>query len=426
MRELDSILELLCNRYGLIARNDWAANVPHALQSMRRARGISAAEIIELAFTDDIVQRELASYLTVDESFFFRHTEHFDILVEYLTRRLSEQSSSERIVIWSAGCADGQEPYSIAMALRERFLKGSLSRISIIATDMNTRSIDKARLGVYSDWSFRGMDEQRRKRFFKLKSDKEFALGDEIINMVTFHCMSIQEHAALLPPSSVEVIFFRNVGIYLHAEAQAEIYRRFHSALRKEGLLLLAPSDVMPNRDLFVWDSMASTSVYTPTEEQPQAPRFPGDEYSRPPFERKSETRISQMGRDQQAERALSLADSGNAEDALAAADALIANQPHGKLGYLIRGQIHLAVDSFEDATNDLRRAVFIDPDDSVIRFWYAYSLQKSGASRRSLIQVNNLVSRLSDMQQQTRLKGGQTTVGELLSAARQLKELLT
>ena len=269
---LNGLLELLCHRYGFVARGQWTANLALAAESLGRTHGVSTEEIIERALTDQEMQRELVGYLAVDESYFFRHGRQFDILAEHLEKRLSGSPDGEPIIIWSAGCADGQEPYSIAMTLLERLRGADLPRISIIATDMNRQAIARAQKGVYTDWSFRGMDKQRRSRYFKPCADNNFALCEEVRFMVTFYCMSIQEHAAFLAPSSVECIFFRNVGIYLQPQAQAHIHQRFFSSLHKSGLLFLAPSDAMPARSLFTWDRGSLTSVYTPNHDEEASP----------------------------------------------------------------------------------------------------------------------------------------------------------
>jgi hypothetical protein len=94
-------------------------------------------------------------------------------------------------------------------------------------------------------------------------------------------------------------------------------------------------------------------------------------------------------------------------------------------VSYLESGKRHLENDRSSRAVDDFRRAVFHNPTDPVARFWYSVSLQRSGVPKRSLMQIQHLLSMLKDMPMDTLLSDGQTTASELLSAAMQLKERL-
>ncbi len=431
MRELDRLMALIGSHYGLLARDDRAHSLEQAIETLSKSRGVNPARLVDMAASDPRVLRELAGGITVPESFFFRHEDHFDILTDRIRERLPTLSNTERIVIWSAGCSEGQEPYSIAMTLKERFSAEDCEKVSIIASDIDMKAIASARQGHYFRWSFRGVSDLRKSRFFKRIGGEKYQLSADIRNMVTVFCQSIQEHLRQIPAASLDCIFFRNVGMYLNPAAQAEIFRRFHAALRGDGLLFLSPSDAMPLRKCFKWLSSDSTSVYKITDE-PASPQGNEKQHVSAPKVttvkkpvRTTRPMAASPRKNKNDHRALSLADRGNYIDAMAAANGLVERHPHGKSGYLVRGQIHLASDELDDAIADLRRASFIDPDDAMVRYWYALSLQKSGAARRSLIQINNLVSRLTKMHLEAVLEDGNTTARELLGAARHLKEFV-
>ncbi len=108
--------------------------------------------------------------LTVGETYFLRNKGHFDalathILPEIIARR---EHSSRRIRIWSAGCATGEEPYSVAITLRELIPNPESWNILILATDINRDALRKAREGLYGAWSFRGVEKRIQDHYFHL------------------------------------------------------------------------------------------------------------------------------------------------------------------------------------------------------------------------------------------------------------------
>jgi chemotaxis protein methyltransferase CheR len=453
MNGMYSLQELVLSKYGLVARDSWKKEIESAVQGLANERNLADQELIELALRDKCVLQEIAGRLTVEESFFFRHGEHHHAFIDYIEKRLRSPETGP-IIIWSAGCSEGQEPFSIAMALKEQFNDFDCARISIIATDLCAASIENAKHGIYPEWSFRGVDEARRRLFFKRLGPDQFEIRKDIREMVDFRCLSIQEHGWQFTTSSVDCVFFRNVAIYLSSSAQLEICHMFNRIMHRQGLLFLAPSDQRPLSNTFTCLNKNSTSILVPIDKSCPVYSLSGGRMSSSipkPLRRFSSTmprpnskhprvgfnpdRVLSHGMatpglcspavTEHARLALSLADSGDFTKAISESNTLIEQQPHNKLGYLIRGQVHLASDNFNKAISDFRRAAFIDPDDTVVRFWYAYGLQKCGSVRRSLMQINGLLSELSPLRHHTLLEDGQTTVGELIVAAKQIKERL-
>ncbi len=449
VNEIGNILELIEERYGLINAGDRKKALTRAIDQIANTRGLSRSKISEMALENKGLLRELAGYLTVDESYFFRHETHFNIVREYVEKRIYKLKSFERILIWSAGCADGQEPYSLAIALKEHLSLDALKRIHIYASDVSPMAIQRAREAVFADWSFRGVDPTRRDSFFTRCSGGRYQLRKEIREMVQLYSMSIREHCNLLPVRGVDCIFFRNVAMYLSEDVQWEIFERIRSLLCEDGLLIIAPSDVVPPRQSFIRHSSASTSVYRklhnsmsafPTWRVPEPRKAQGAASALPAsstindsgveFTKLSAGTINAPipGIDNQSKEiriAASLANRGNYQSAVTALNDLLEQDTHNKLAYIVRGQIYLASDAFDSAIDDFRQAMFIDPENAVVRFWYAYSLSKGGAVRRSMIQVKNLVSKLSTLGRHSVLEDGHTTAGELLAATIELKEQL-
>ena len=129
----------------------------------------------------------LARRLTVGETYFFRHPDVFDILKEQFLPKLidSRRGSDQRLRIWSAGCASGEEPYSLAILLSELIPDLKDWDVDLVATDINPRVLQKGSAGVYTEWSFRGTPLWTRHRYFT-KTKEGYEILPEIKKMVRF------------------------------------------------------------------------------------------------------------------------------------------------------------------------------------------------------------------------------------------------
>jgi chemotaxis protein methyltransferase CheR len=185
---------------------------------------------------------DLVTALTVGETYFFREPEQFDYIRSRVFSRLHGRSSDAPIRVWSAGCASGEEAYSLAIVLREAGL-GSTS--TVLGTDISRHRLDKAINGSYLDWSLRGVSEERVARYFRRRGES-FELADVVREAVTFRVLNL---AAPVYPSiasgawGMDLIMCRNVLIYMDPTTTEAVARRLLDALRPEGLLFLGASD---------------------------------------------------------------------------------------------------------------------------------------------------------------------------------------
>lgn len=194
--------------------------------------------LLEEATRGKLEQRVLAQELTVTETFFFRQGDHLNALIDQLGRRGGPAA------ILSAGCASGEEPYSIAITLRER-LPHLSEVVTIRAVDINPAMLERARTGVYSAWALRETPEPIAQRWLK-HSVGGFVLDRAIRDSVSFEERNLAErNADLLAPASYDAVFFRNVLMYFTPRAQAEIIARLAQALRPGGLLFLGYAETL-------------------------------------------------------------------------------------------------------------------------------------------------------------------------------------
>jgi chemotaxis protein methyltransferase CheR len=192
-----------------------------------------------------LTQRQLetlASHLTVGETYFFRETVSLEALEKYILPELVASRRSMRYLrIWSAGCATGEEPYSIAILLRRLIPDIEKWQITILATDINPRFLERASQGIYREWSFRGDFQWLKDQYFTRTLDGRYRISEKIRKMVTFNYLNLAtDHYPSLfnNTNAMDIIFCRNVLMYLEPSLAKLVVRRFYRALVDEGWVL--------------------------------------------------------------------------------------------------------------------------------------------------------------------------------------------
>lgn len=194
----------------------------------------------------------LVNHLTIGETYFFREKRALEILEGRIVPDLARTGapSAKQLRIWSAGCASGEEPYSVAMTL-SRILPGLKDwNIEILATDVNTRSLRKASEGIYSEWSFRGTPPWVRRAYFEPTEGGRWAIAAAIKKMVRFTPVNLMDDAYPLLsicPNGLDVIFCRNVLMYFTPEGMRNVIRRFYQYLTRDGWLIVSPTETSHN-----------------------------------------------------------------------------------------------------------------------------------------------------------------------------------
>ncbi|MBI5570211.1 MAG: chemotaxis protein CheR [Desulfomonile tiedjei] len=189
----------------------------------------------------------LAGVLTVGETHFFRDEKLWESLEsEILPEIISARRTSGRCLrFWSAGCATGEEPYSMAMLLRRLVIDLAGWGVSILATDINRSFLRKAREGVYSHWSFRTVPPGIEERFFQAQKD-QFCIDPDIMRMVKFSHLNLVKdpfpHASN-DTECLDIIFCRNVLMYFTPENQERVIEAFSQCLVDGGWLILSAAE---------------------------------------------------------------------------------------------------------------------------------------------------------------------------------------
>lgn len=212
---------------------------------------------LEALYTDLLVAGApiwdaVVAQLTIGETYFFRHAAQFAALRDLiLPDLLSRRQATRSLRLWSAGCATGEEPYSLAMILSEQLPSDPPWYVSILATDLNPAFLERARAGLYSQWSFRETPEALRERFF-IPEGQRWRLRPEPRRNVIFTRLNLAEpsYPSLTNgTSSIDLIFCRNVLIYFDEATIRQVVERLFAALTPGGWLVVGHSE--PNNTIF-------------------------------------------------------------------------------------------------------------------------------------------------------------------------------
>ena len=254
---LPALAQILRARTGLEVSQDRLLALQEPLQLLAAPLGWPAflARLRTFPLESPAVQA-VVELVTVAETFFFRDEAHFEALEKVILPRLIEENRACReLKILSLGCATGEEPYSLAILLK-RLLPRAVSirekgqeglptdswAIHLVGVDICTGNLDFARKGMYGPWSFRGVSEAIKNRYFARHS-ASWELLPEVRELVRFVPLNVVQGIGLYY-ESIDLILWRNMSIYLSPEARHSVTLHCQKALRRGGYLLVGSSEI--------------------------------------------------------------------------------------------------------------------------------------------------------------------------------------
>src|SRR4051812_24524126 len=199
---------------------------------------IEAGEVAEL--------EEFANAITTNLTSFFREPHHFDYLGRELLPALARRPGLRRLRLWSCAASTGEEPYSIAMVLREA---GELLYgwdVKLLATDLDSAVLATGQAGIYAEERFAGMERKRLERFFDQGCGPQqgrLRAREELRSLVTFKRLNLMHEWPMRGP--FDAIFCRNVVIYFDKETQRKLFERMAALQRPGDLLFLGHSETL-------------------------------------------------------------------------------------------------------------------------------------------------------------------------------------
>jgi chemotaxis protein methyltransferase CheR len=346
----------------------------------------------------------LASHLTVGETYFFRERKTFDALAQHILPELlrRRRGREQRLRLWSAACSTGEEPYSLAILLQQLLPDWRDWHITILATDINPRSLQKAAAGVYGEWSFRESPAWFRERYFTRTRDGRFAVEPHIRDCVTFAPMNLAQDcfpSLASDTNAMDVIFCRNVLMYFTSAHARKVVENLRSALTDDGWLAVSPAECsqalfsrfvavnFPDCILYRKCSAAErSSTWTPASSgttttsecadgalgvpqlstpevaaAAQTPLASSDIPSAPSQTKQGPQELSQLAR--------TLANQGNLADALVWSERWINADKINPAAHYIHAMVLQETGECKAARRSLDRAVYLQPDFALAHF---------------------------------------------------------
>ena len=449
---------LIATRLGLDFPDGRLADLERGLSEALRRSAYPAPEpyLAWLATAPDehADLRHLAAYLTIGETYFFRERATFESLEQHVLPSLIATRRAEgipRLRLWSAACATGEEPYSLAILLDRLLPDRADWSVTILATDINAEALEAAQRGLYREWSLRDTPAWVRERYFRRNGGHTFELDAAIRRAVTFAPLNLAAGgypSVLTNTGAMDLILCRNVLMYFTRDAQRAAVARLQQALVTGGWLVVSPAEASvellrplvpvhyPGAILYRKDLAPGTAPVQPTS-KPEAvwvdvpaplPSWlesgasgesapPAKPPIMPPPDGQSDGSREPPN---DLERARALADQGNLDEARRLCEAALARNRLAPESYLLlaaicqeRGEIRAAFDA-------LRGALYLAPDSAPAHFLLGSLLLREGAHRRGRRCIETVVALLSRFPREELVSGaGGLTAGRLLETAR-------
>lgn len=181
--------------------------------------------------------------LTTNHTYFMREPRHFEFLRDVILPDLTRKNPDKCLRIWSAGCSTGEEAYTAVMVMREWFGPASGWDYRILATDISSRVLEAAQIGIYSPDSLKNLPPAWEKKYFRPGDDGTFTLSREVKNEVIFRSLNLMDPFPYHYP--FDLIFCRNVMIYFDQPTKNKLVEKFYNALKPGGYLLIGHSETV-------------------------------------------------------------------------------------------------------------------------------------------------------------------------------------
>ena len=358
-----------------------------ALRELARQEGEPLRELLSRLAASPLSREDtdrLAPHLTVGETYFFRDMETLGVLRDRVFPELTRRGGTVRI--WCAGCSSGEEAYTVAMLAQEVLPP---ERLEILGTDLNPRSLRKARKGHYTRWSFRGVPSPWVERFFTRLPEGVRSVKPRFRQGISFREGNLLDPASPFPDGRpADVILCRNVLIYFEEAAIRRVLSLFRQTLSPEGWLVVAPAEA-PLVQGFGFHPLGRTSAFlhpsrrasgeTPREreyalegflppplpeELPTALPFgPEEDLFLPPSPpQPAAPPVPPSPEEDLLATARRKADAGLHEEALCLCSQAMERDRTDPTPYYLSGVIHQERGATQEARNALRRAVYLDP----------------------------------------------------------------
>jgi len=270
---------LIKERSGLVLTPDKLYLLESRLTPVARKHGIEGLGELVASLrrrTDDTVLNEVVEAMTTNESFFFRDSHMFDTFRdEVLPQLIANRQTTKRLRIWCAAASSGQEPYSIAMILKEMGAALAGWRIEILGTDLSRGILARAKSGLYTQFEVqRGVPTNFLLKYFE-RDDDQWRIVESIRSMVEYRPFNLLDNLAVL--GSFDAVFCRNVLIYFDDTAKSKVLDGIVRMLAGDGVLLLGGAESVLGLCKAFESSVGQRGVYRLTGGRTATPGAPAN-----------------------------------------------------------------------------------------------------------------------------------------------------
>ena len=250
--DLTFLRSLVRERSGIVLGEDKAYLLESRLNPLVRVLGLTSLEVLVRQLRSNpptALVRQVVEAMTTNETLFFRDTHPFETLTtRCLPELMAKRQTQKRLTIWCAASSTGQEPYSIAIAIREQLPQLSTWDFTITATDLSTEVLAKAKAGAYSQLEVsRGLSAQHLQRWFAKTATGTYQIKDELRRMVDYKTLNLLESWNV--PAPLDVVFMRNVLIYFDLDTKKQILAKVRRVLAPDGFFFLGGAETTMNID---------------------------------------------------------------------------------------------------------------------------------------------------------------------------------
>ena len=247
LEDFQFISQMIKQRSGLVLGQEKLYLLESRLMPVARKRGMKGLEdLIAVLRTnrEEVLARDVTEAMTTNESFFFRDIKPFDLFRHNTLPELLKSRAAEKAFrIWCAASSSGQEPYTLAMILKEEAAKLAGWRYEIVATDISTEMLDKAKAGLYSQFEVqRGLPVQLMLKYFKKEGDL-WQIDAALRGMVQYKEFNLLDDPK--PLGRFDVVFCRNVLIYFDQSTKGVVLARIAGLLASDGALFLGGAETV-------------------------------------------------------------------------------------------------------------------------------------------------------------------------------------
>ena len=377
-QELAALADFVDDRMGLHFPSGKWADLSRALEAAAPRAGFAAsAGLVAAILTGSATTEQITHFencLTINETYFFRDPKSFAALERHILPEL-DRAHPGSIRIWSAGCSDGAEPYSIAIACRRALALSGAVSVSILATDIDRAALALAKAARYTKWSLRETPESFTRDYFTPVAPGRWELRSEIREMVKFAHHNLASGERVMPDetSSLDVIFCRNTLMYFSPRQLRVAADHLQDSLAIGGHLFVAPSEatrmLFPRLTLvrvagaFCFTKPGPGAPTAPVSSKPPARRVRVDAAVDPPRRIARPVDPAPIVAAPAIAQAKALADGGRLAEALTVCDAIAADIKATASYHFLRATILQELGRSEDAATELRRALYLEPD---------------------------------------------------------------